>query len=129
MTVRTTICKVDDELGVVFGWAIICNDGGKPYVDSQDDHIPEHAMLKATVEFMESRRAFKAMHQGDAIGSVVCAWPMTAEIAKAFDIETEMTGLMIGVKPTDADVLAKFKSGEYSGFSIGGVVISDKEIE
>lgn len=128
-TVRTSVCKVDDSLGIVFGWAVISSIDGTPYVDTQGDHIPEDAMLKAAADFMESRRALKAMHSGGSIGSVIFAWPMTAEIAKAFGADIGTTGLMIGVKPTDTDVLAKFRSGEYTGFSIGGVRIEEEEVE
>ena len=122
------VCKVSDQLGIVFGWAMISTFKGKPYVDTQGDHIPEDAMLKAATDFMMKRRAFRAMHQGDAIGTVVYAWPLTKELAAAFKLESDTTGFMIGVKPNDPEVLEKFKLGEYTGFSIGGVRIKDEEM-
>ena len=61
----------------------------------------------------------------DEKGTVLFALPLTSEIAKALDIETKKTGLIIAVKP-DADMLAKFKSGELTGFSIGGFVLKDE---
>jgi hypothetical protein len=37
---------------------------------------------------MENSRIAKEMHQGDAKGSVVFAFPLTAEIAKSLGITT-----------------------------------------
>ena len=122
------IIKVDDALGVVFGWAIVSKENGVPYFDTQGDHIPEESMLNAAVDFMANSRALGDMHAADEGGTVLFAFPMTAEIAKAFGLETQTTGLMIGVKPLRKATLAKFKSGEYSGFSIGGRRKVDEEV-
>lgn len=122
------VAKVDENLGLVFGWAIICKQDGKEYFDVQGDHIPEDAMLKATADFMENSRVSKTMHEGEPTGSVVFAWPMTAEIAKSMGIETETTGLMIAMKPSDPKILAKFKSGAFTGFSIGGSRVQDEVV-
>jgi hypothetical protein len=121
-----TVLKVDDDLGLVFGWAIVSTEDGEPYYDTQGDWIPEDSMLKASADFMAHSRVLGDMHQTAEGGAVVFAFPMTAEIAKAFGLVTKTTGLMIGVKPASAETLAKFKSGEYSGFSIGGRRILDE---
>jgi len=113
------IAKVDDELGLVFGFAIVSTLDDQPYFDVQGDHIPEDAMLKAATDFMENSRMAKEMHQGDSKGTVLFAFPLTAEIAKSLDIETKKTGLLIAMKPDD-DMLEKFKDGTLTGFSIGG---------
>jgi hypothetical protein len=123
-----SVCKVDDSLGLVFGWAIVCTKGGEPYFDTQDDNIPEDSMLKAAADFMQNSRVAKDMHQGDEIGPIVFAFPMTADIAKSLDIQTDTTGLLIAMKPP-ADILSKFKSQEYTGFSIGGTRLVDEEAE
>ena len=116
---KAQVVKVDNNLGLVFGFAIVSTSGGEPYYDVQGDHIPEDAMLKAATEFMENSRLAKEMHRGDARGSVIYAFPLTTEIAKALDIVTKRTGLLIAMKP-DAEMLAKFAKGELTGFSIGG---------
>jgi hypothetical protein len=116
---KAQVVKVDSALGLVFGFAIVSTADGQPYYDVQGDHIPEDAMLKAATDFMENSRIAKEMHQGDAKGSVVFAFPLTAEIAKSLGITTQKTGLLIAMKPTP-EVLAKFKDGSYTGFSIGG---------
>jgi len=114
------IAKVDRALGLVLGWAIICKVDGQPYFDLQGDYIPEEVMLEAGAEFMENSRAAKAMHAGPNRGSILFAFPMTEEIAKAYGINTGgKFGLMVAAR-FDADVLSKFDDGTYTGFSIGG---------
>lgn len=116
---RAAVLKVDDTLGLVMGYAIICKQAGEPYFDLHGDYITEEAMLKAALDFMENSQVAKEMHSGDKAGSVVFAWPMTTDIAKAFGLDTEKTGLMIAVRP-EKEMLAKFRDGTYTGFSIGG---------
>lgn len=116
---KAQVVKVDSNLGLVFGFAIVSTSDGEPYFDLQGDHIPDDAMLKAATDFMEHSRTAKAMHAGEKAGSVVFAFPLTAEIAKSLDITTKRTGLLIAMKP-DADMLSKFVDGTYTGFSIGG---------
>lgn len=124
---EATVAKVDDSLGLVFGFAIVCKIDGEPYFDTQGDHIPEDAMLKAASDFMVNSRVAKDMHNGGPIGPVVFAFPLTDDIAKAMGIESQKTGLMIAMKPP-APILAKYQSGEYTGFSIGGRRVVDEEI-
>lgn len=118
------VAKVDEGLGLVFGWAIVCEKNGEPYFDLQGDHIPEPAMLKAAADFMENSRRADEMHARKGAGTITFAFPLTKETAKAFGLQTEQTGLMIAMKP-DADMLSKFVSGELRGFSIGGRRIVD----
>lgn len=120
VSTNVNVTKVDTNLGLVLGWAIISKVDGKDYFDLQGDHIPEDVMLKAATDFMANSRSAKAMHAGPDRGSILFAFPMTTEIAKAFGIDTGgKTGLMVAAK-FDSDVLAKFSDGSYTGFSIGG---------
>lgn len=121
------ILKVDDSLGLVFGFAIVCTEDGEPYFDLQKDHVPDESMLKESTDYMLNSRLTKEMHEGDPDGLVVFAFPMTAEIAKALDIETPRTGLLIGMRP-GPEAFAKYKSGEYSSFSIGGSYGENEEV-
>jgi hypothetical protein len=120
------VLKVDESLGLVLGWAIICKKDGCDYFDLQEDCIPEASMLSAAVDFMQNSRVAKEMHAGEAAGSVVFAFPLTEDIAKAFGIDTKTTGLMIAMKPDSDAMLAKFRNGELTGFSIGGHRIHDE---
>lgn len=125
--VRSKIAKVDESLGLVMGFGIICKENGEDYFDLQGDHIPEQSMLKAALDFMLNARVVKEMHKGEQVGTVVFAWPMTADIAKSFDIETKRTGLMIAIKP-DEEMFKRFQSGELTGFSIGGRRVEDEDV-
>lgn len=123
------VLKVDDELGLVMGWAIISNINGEPYFDKQGDYIPEDAMLEAAADFMKNSRVAGDMHDGESHGRIIFAWPMTEDIAKSFGLDTTITGLMIAMKPDDDEILEKFRNGDYTGFSIGGRRIKDEEVE
>lgn len=122
------VVKVDDALGLVIGYAVVCKVDGEDYYDSQGDHIPEESMVKAFLDFMKRSRVAKEMHEGDEVGSVVFGFPMTTDIAKALGVEVRKTGFLIGMQPS-SDVLAKFRSGEYTGFSIGGRRGEDEVVE
>lgn len=130
---KGVVSKVDTKLGLVFGWGIVCtekNHAGEfeDHYDLQGDHIPVDVMLEATSDFMLNSREAHDMHKGSASrhGAVVHSMPLTREIAKEFGIETSREGWMIAMKPSPA-VLAKFESGEYRGFSIGGGCAYDLE--
>ena len=117
--VKAEVAKVDEALGLVFGWAIVCTEKGEDHYDLQGDHIPESVMVEATTDFMKNARVAKEMHRGEQIGSIVHSFPLTSDIAKAMGIQTEKTGWMVAMAP-EAGVLQKFKDREYTGFSIGG---------
>ena len=124
----TKILKVDTELGLVFGYAIVCKKNGEDYFDLQGDHIPEASMLEAALDFAENSQVAKEMHDDAERGTTPFLFPMTTEIAKAYGVEDiPQTGLMFAMKPDDA-MLEKFKSGELTGFSIGGKRITDEEV-
>lgn len=118
--------KVNDELGLVMGFAIICKHAGQDgttledYFDLHGDHIPEDAMLKASADYMLNSRLGKVMHAGEDVGDIVFAWPLTKDVCDEFEITTKRTGLMIAWKPRDPEVLKMFKDGKLKGFSIGG---------
>lgn len=115
------VVKVDRVHGLVLGWAIACTKGGEPYYDLHGDHIPDDVMLAAAVEFAQSgAMAAKEMHVGARAGSILFVFPMTADVAKAYGIETPQTGLMVAMRPDSIGVLEKFDRQEYTGFSIGG---------
>lgn len=120
VTEAVKLFKVDDSLGLVFGWAIISKLGGQDYWDRQNHHIPEDVMLDAAARFMQGDAIIKEMHKGEAVGRVVFAWPLTEEIAKSMGISCHQSGLMVAMRPDNSEMLEKFRDGTYSGFSIGG---------
>lgn len=113
------VLKVDTDLGLVFGFAIVSKIDGEPHFDRQGDHIPEDAMLEASTDFAkQNRRPAKEMHDTE-VGDVVHTFPLTTEIAQSLGIVTKRTGLLIAMSPGE-EALGKFATGEYTGFSIGG---------
>lgn len=130
----TKILKVDVEHGIVFGFAIVCKEDGEDHFDLQDDHIPEATMLKASLDFsLHSNQGWDMHGFGDngtdRVGGYPFLFPLTTEIAKSLDIETRKTGLLVGFKPEKDEILQKYISGEYTGFSIGGAEIEVLEVE
>jgi len=125
-----TFCKVESvnkKLGIVFGWAIVSKEDGDDYYDTQGDHIPQETMLERSAEFMLSTRVAGEMHE-TVDGEVAFAFPLTEEIAKAMGIVSKKYGLMYGYKPS-SPVFAKFESGQYTGFSIGGERLEEVVVE
>lgn len=114
------VAKVAPDQGLVFGFALICMKGGEQYFDLQGEHVPEQVMLEAAHDYMVNSRVAKSMHGGEPIGEVVFAFPLTTEVAKALNIQSEMTGLLIGMAP-GKEALKKFADGTFTGFSIGGM--------
>lgn len=125
---RSDFAKVDESLGLVFGFGIVCKVDDEDYFDLQGDNATEAGMLEAAADFMQNSRIVRDMHEGEPIGQAVFAFPLTTDIAKAFEIETRRTGLMLGIMPS-ADVLEKYRTGEYTGFSIGGKRIEEEVVE
>lgn len=114
------VVKTDDELGLVFAWAVTSQTKGEDYYDLQDDNlVADDEFIKVAAEFMENGGATDQMHDRNQDGRVVFAMPMTPEIAKAFGVQADTYGLMVALKPSP-EVFAKFKSGEYTGLSIDG---------
>lgn len=120
ITATARVVKTSDELGLVFGWALTTKANGADYFDLHGDNIVEDDLIRVAAEFMANGGATDQQHDFAADGRVVFAMPLTAEVAKSFGIQADTTGLMVAIKPS-ADVFAKFKSGEYTGFSIAGI--------
>lgn len=124
-SIEATTLKVAGN--VVFGFGVVSQqkkgDGWEDYFDLQGDFIPEDVMLEASKEFMSGDRKALAQHQGEQVGQIIFALPLTHDVAKALDItEYGKTGLILGMRVDDAATLLKFASGEYSGFSLGGKI-------
>lgn len=130
VSVHSDICKVDEKLGLVFGYAMVCKIDGEDHFDLQGDHIPEDTMLRTLSKFMASEKVVaKEMHSGEQVGTYLFAFPMTAEIAKSLGIQVKQTGALVAMKPDNAETLAKFVSGEFTGFSIGGTNAVYEDVE
>ncbi len=126
LQVDATILKVSSELGLIFGFAMICKVDGEDYYDVHGEHFEEQGMLEASTEFAKSDRVACVMHARDGSGSPVQGgvaihhFPLTTEIAAALDIVTKRTGLLMAIAPDSEEELEKARDGTYTGFSIGG---------
>lgn len=118
---------VDPEFGLVFGRAIICTENGEEYFDSDNQHIPVPVMMKAVVDWASSAQLTGEMHAAES-GAAVFHMPWSNEIAKAFGMETPWEGFMVAYRPTP-EVLEKFKSGAYTGFSVGGSILDWEDLD
>lgn len=127
--VTSEFAKVNEDLGIIFGYGIVCKIDGEDYFDFQGDHIPEESMLKAVTDFMKNSRVAKEMHEGDQVGTTLFSFPMTDEIAKSLGIIVEKTGWLVGIKPDNPEILEKFRDGTFTGFSIGGRYIENVAVE
>lgn len=143
------VLNVDSEHGLVFGYAIVSKTRDTHEAEFSDyydlnvdtdgvhkgqrvpEHITEDAMFKAAVDAAESglQMAGNVQHVGDDVGSYYFMFPVTEEIAKALDWQVKKTGLVVGYHPADDDVLAKFKNGTLTGFSIEGARVEYEEVD
>jgi hypothetical protein len=131
------VISVDEEHGLVFGYAIvskIANAAGEleDYYDLNVDQDGVHKGQRVPEHITESVGTHvpgNDMHAGPDVGSYYFMFPVTTEIAKALGWEVKKTGLVVGYHPGDDAMLAKFKNGTYTGFSIEGERVTAEEIE
>lgn len=111
--------KLDEELGIVYGWALTDTTKDGAYFDLQGDNVKaNNDLVKAALQFVRDGAKADEMHDRAAKGGwVPFVLPVTKDVAEWLGIE--QTGLIAGMQPT-AEVFAKFKSGELKGFSIDG---------
>lgn len=134
------ILKVDTQLGLIFGFAMICKERQEDGTfqeffdgDEPNDSFTEDGMLAASTEFAKSKRVACDMHARDADGQpvqdggVIHHFPLTEDIAKALGIDTPVTGLLVALAPDNPETLEKARQGIYTGFSIGGSVVESEE--
>jgi hypothetical protein len=120
-SITVPVTKVDDEIGVIYGWASVIEKDGHIVTDQQGDQIDEIDMLKAAHAFMTDSRAGGFMHMdGLRGGDVVESMFFSRDLQKALGIDLGKVGWMIGYKPNDPALLAAAKRGDFPMFSIGG---------
>jgi len=127
----------EDDLGSVWGIAIISTVDGKMYVDDQDEHIPTKVMKRSADSFIDNSRDGKIMHEGDVVGRVRHSVPLTNELAKSLSkrgVLTEDALLMecwlIEWVPETVEARKRFDSGELKAFSVhGDGLVVDREID
>jgi hypothetical protein len=121
-----SITKVDEEERIVYGYASVVTHKGKLIVDRQGDMIEPETMEKAATEFMLGARNGLTMHKGEPTTTIVHSMPFTKQIQESFDMTSDYEGWMIAVKVHDDETWARVKSGEFTGFSIGGQAVKEE---
>jgi hypothetical protein len=125
--------RFDKELGRCFGWACFSKKNGEPYIDLHGDHFPDDELLKAVDGLMKlpiEKREINVEHAGAARGTIVSAFALTEDIAKAVTppIETGGTyGVLVSFEP-DADLLKSIQAGEMICLSIEGKAYDVQEV-
>lgn len=123
--ISAEVVKVDEELGIVFGWGSVTKINGETLVDIQGDIIEDHELERAVYDFMVAPK-HDEMHERIVPDSqIVESTVITDEKLQKMFPEAEALppgkrGWWLGVKINDPEVLAKHKDGTYTGFSITG---------
>ena len=116
--------SVDEGHRLVIGWAVISSIDDEPYIDADDDWIPDDVVLSAAVRYAGGPRKAKVMHAGASVGQVVLVMPLTTEIQEALGVESPFSGLAVGMQLDEGAAgnaaLEAVKAGILKGFSIGG---------
>lgn len=126
--INVKVLKTVAKNKLVYGWAMVNkvrneNDELVDYFDTDNEHFPEDITLEAFEEFMTGDRLVDNIHDEKPIGQIVFGFPMISDIAEAFGILDKLpqTGIIVGMRVDNAEILAKYESGEYTGFSIGAL--------
>jgi hypothetical protein len=113
------VAKLVADKNQVFGWASIIEEAGVPVVDTQNDVITEEDLENAFYGFAKDYGQGGEMHDRTDAGEMIECMVFTKEKQQALGINLGKIGAWVGFEFEPA-VFAKFKSGEYTGFSIGG---------
>lgn len=119
-TFQEKVCKIDEDQRLVFGWASVVEENGKPIVDHQGDVITPRELVKAAHGFIISSRAAKVMHEGEKVGEFVESMVFTKEVQDALGIDLGKVGWWLVLKVENDSVWSMVKNGKLKMFSIGG---------
>jgi|SRR6185437_6113033 len=109
--VKVEVVRKSDELGIIWGWG-----SSADIEDLQGDTIPQADLVAGVYQFMEDYYAAAAMVDENH----------DYEPAEAVIVESTLMWIAgnlrwwLGVKLLSADLREAARSGEISGFSIGG---------
>lgn len=131
---NVAIAKVDAPLRTVFGWVLLTEVDGIPYVDKQGDIVTEDSLERAAIEFVFERGTVSIMHRrtpdgepvkiGKVVESVVISDAKLKAMGLPIPESVGPRGWWVGVKflstPEADAVWERVKRGELKGFSIGG---------
>lgn len=122
--------SIDDDLRLVGGFAYVAKRDGELLVDSQGDSIEPDVLRDAVHEFMKGSRTLGVMHFRKADGTPVSGGQIVEMAVFAGDfrppgMDPNIDALWIVAKVDDDFAWARVKSGDFSGFSIGGKAVAE----
>ena len=118
------IAMVEDEKRLVYGVVLVPDE-----VDSQGDVARAEVIEEAAHDYLASSRAVSKMHMEPATASVVESYIAPCDL-RLSENEVKKGSWVITVKVGDEELWGRIRSGEYGGFSVGGLaerVSNEKE--
>ena len=115
------VAKVQQDRRMVFGWGQVVTKGGEEIFDTDNQSFGVEETFDAWLEFAKGERVMLQMHGGESRGTIAFIYPAFDDVMKSLGFESiGQEGFIVGAYIEDDETLAKFKSGEFTGFSIGG---------
>lgn len=126
-SVRFKVAKVEEEQGLVFGWASIAEEHGALVVDHEGDVIQPAELEKGAYRFVRDARVASDSHDPETIGVGVLVESMFfgKEKQEILGIDVPV-GWWVGFEVQDEELRAQIREGQTSSphglsmFSIGG---------
>ena len=109
------IAMVEEDKRLAYGVVLVPDE-----VDSQGDVAPAEVIEEAAHDYLASCRAVSKMHMAPAMASVVESYIAPCEIRLGTQ-EVKKGSWVIAVKVADEELWERIRSGEYGGFSVGGL--------
>lgn len=110
----------NEERRQVFGLFSVVEQNGVPVIDSQGDVISEKDLEKSAYKYVKFSRMGDERHDERCKAILIESVVLTKEKQEALGINLGYVGWWGGFEILDDALWAKFKSGEYQSFSIGG---------
>ena len=115
------IAMVEDEKRLVYGVVLVPDE-----VDSQGDVARAEVIEEAAHDYLASSRAVSKMHMEPATASVVESYIAPCDLRLSEnEVNSSKRGSslspVITVKVGDEELWGRIRSGEYGGFSVGGL--------
>lgn len=114
---------IDPKKRMVYGFANVSMNEGKPVVDTQGGYIPLEVMRKSATDFIQKGGRVQLQHEDlstPARGKVVESLVIDDGISKSLGIQDTRHGWYVGVEVTDEATWELAQSGLLSGLSIAG---------
>ena len=109
------IAMVEEEKRLVYGVVLVPDE-----VDSQGDVARAEVIEEAAHDYLASSRAVSKMHMEPASASVVESYIAPCDL-RLSENEVKKGSWVITVKVGDEELWGRIRSGEYGGFSVGGL--------